>query len=711
VIAALGEYNERVSVQFVTDRLFDVIGASPQLGDNPRTDHANGSAEPWVVLSYDWWSTRWGGDPSVIGRSIRIGRGLVRVIAVAAPEFRGTRPGERIEAWLPARHRLMLGDEPPDSRGEDRARLYEVIARSRDAGARNQLETTLQRLIRTREDAGDAPSGQLIATMRGAAPGFAELRARHLLSLVVLCFLFASLVVVLTCVSVAQMSVARTLGRQHEFAVQTALGAGRWQIAAPVIVEQAGVALVAAMAGLCTSWIVLGVVLRKAGAVAMSAMPDASTLAVTIAAAVVTIGIVGVVPALHAARLEPALVLRRTAGVGGVWRAKSRRVFIGVQVLLAVILLTLAAAFGRAAIRQQRAALGFVPSARVTIAAVELGSDDSSDGTIGTRWQRVAVALRSERGVGGVALAERLPGDRVISEAFAVRPSSGSQRVVSASRTAVTSQYFAILQIPILAGAVFGDEAAEHSAGVAVVNTSFARLLGGEAEALGSYVQDGNAGGPWMRVIGVVADTPPIGVDDESTPVMYLPAAQLVSLQRTVRIVAAASAGDRGPIAGALRRALNASAPRGVMYDIRSLSSYVADARSARRTGAVLLGTLAIVALAIAAAGCYGSAAFAAAHRAREAGIRAALGATRGRIFLSFMLDGAVAVLVSAVVGVGIGIVLVGALATQFSALAQVELVVFLGVGLGTIAVAFCAAIRPNWAVASTAPADSLRDE
>jgi predicted permease len=711
IVVTFGEERERVSVQFVTDGYFDALGARTVLGQLPR-GRSDGAAahQTWIVLSHKWWTTRFGSDAQIIGRTARVGALVGRVAAVVPDEFVGLLRGVPVQAWGPERDYSAMRNEPGPPVDDVRDRFLIPFVRSARREVSAELNAGLQLLMRARIDAGYAEPGELQARVHGAAPGLAELKSRGGLTPIALGFAFTIAIVVLTCANLAQMAIARTVQRQHQIAVQVAMGASAMRVTLPLIAEHALVAFAGTAAGLFTSWWVLSAVMRVNGLADVRTAPDLFTVAAALLMAILTTGIVSAVPAWRAARTAPIAVLRKTSGIGGVWSVRSRRALVGVQVMLAALLLAGAAAFTRSAQRLEATPLGFVPSPNVLVAGFDAGSEYASMYSIGQTWERLALALADGNDLRFVALIERLPNDPPTPTQFTVRIPGGGDEVITSSRLAVSGDYFGALQIPVLAGALLPASALPNGELVAVVSETFARRIGGISKALGAFVQEGIAGGPSSRVIGVVRDVRPPGSSSTAWPLVYVRASHTPSLAPAARIVATSTDGRGGQqLESTVRRAFGRVAPSGVVFDQRSLSAYVDASLSSYRAAAVLMSAFGMISLMIAAAGCYGTASFVAAHRTREAGIRAALGASKLTLLKELMSEGALTAVGATMSGLIVAAVVVRLLATQFQGLADVEWTVFAGVGCVTVLIAVVSALGPNWAAASRQPANALR--
>ena len=705
-VAVLPDGRERVFVQYVTDGYFDALRVQPALGNMPhRRDSLAGDAGVWAVISHGWWVSRFAADSQIVGRAVRIGSDAANIVAVAPPGFAGLVTGPVVHAWLASRE--------PQSAIEERDRSLRIIARGASATASPQLMTALGRLAEERRLGGDALRSELRPRVRGASPGIAELRAHGILTVTLLGFAFALAIVVLTCINLAQMAFAKALARRHQTAIQLSLGARRRHVLLPIVCEQAMVPLVATSGGLAGAWWVLRQILARAGMSEVQVTPDLPVVGAALAIATLVMIAVSVVPVIFVARTDASAMLRTTASVGGVWGMIPRRALIGAQVLVASVLLSCAVAFVRSAQLVAARPTGVVASNTTVVASLDFGDESGTHFPNVDTWARVATRVGAQHGIDAIGLAERLPLDRGVLIPFAIRGQSGAgedRRL--AVRTAIAGDFFEALGMPLLAGSSFPDGLRGDAERVAVVSAAFAATLGGPRAALDVFIQEGDAGGPWTRVIGVVRDVDRASGSSTTPVAVYVPAVQTSAIVPTPRVVVVPRAGVTSVQAiGALRRGVEEATGAGAVYDERTLTAYVDGALAARRLGGGLLTALGLLALAIAATGCYGSAAFTAAQRTREAGVRAALGANRLTLLRQFSADGLYPAAVGALCGMVAGIVSVRALSAYFEGLGEVEWLLFPIVACASLALAAVSAIRPTWAVASVDPATALRAE
>ncbi|HEU4628988.1 MAG TPA: ABC transporter permease [Gemmatimonadaceae bacterium] len=658
---------EQHATALVSGNYFGVLGLRPTLGRllGPQDDAAPG-ASPSVVLGHDYWTSRFGGDPDVVGRTIRIGGSPFTIVGVAPRGFRGTELVSAPDLWVPmAMHRslslpLISSPEALETRF---LTLFSVVGRLRDDVTSAQAAAELNAVFAQIQRESPAPEfrmgGPPPATPISVLPA-AEGAVRHdrdsLVRFVRLLLGTVVLTLLLACVNVANLLLVRGAERAAELGIRVALGAARRRIVRQLFVESLLLALGGAAAGLVVGALTMRLLsaFTLPGGIALDRVGlalDGRVLAFTIVLAVLTAVAFGLVPALRAARVDPASAMR-AQGARATRRAP-RGVLLGVQVAISLVLLVGAALFLRSVRAGLATDIGFDPR---PLAAISMEPRLSGFETAQQLELYRDAMTRAGRipGVTAVAAATHVPLARLVFLPFGAGPDGatgpdGKPVKMTAGVVSVTPGYFATLGVPLRAGRDFTAADDEDAPDVAILNESAARAFFGDAPAVGGQLT--MWGDARYTVVGVVRDTKYESVRDEAVPSVFRPLAQESGIGG-VSIIARAADPERAPaVLAALREAVRAADPSVPLRDARLVARQIDAVLMPQRFGATLLSIFALVALAISAVGIHGTVAYTVSQRTTEIGIRGALGAQRGDILRLVLRRTAVALVLGALTG------------------------------------------------------------
>ncbi len=626
-----GDRPEELLLSRVTASIFDVLGVAPRIG---RT-FSSAEGAHLLVLSYELWQRRFGGDPAVVGRALTLDGQPYTVTGVMPPRF-GV-PGAAVEAWAPLELRA----------GDDRGRRFlRVLGRLRPGAtldaARTDLETVAARLQALHPDT----NGGWSVTVRALHQAIVgpELRQALLLLLGVVAF-----VLVIACANVAHLALVRGARREREMAIRVALGAGRLRLVGQLLAESVLIAAAGGALGLLVAAWSLDV-LRAAAPVALPRLEevriDARVLAFAAAISLAAAALFGLAPALQGTRGEAASrALREGREAIGGGRARLRGAIVGVEMALAVVVTSGSLLMMRSFLRLQAVDPGFDAAG---VAAVPLAPAPHAyaDGpAVVAFYDAVLEKARSLPGVRGASLVSSAPFSGPNSAnvvALEGRPVERAQ-APDADFRIVAPGYFAALGIPLLRGRDLGPHDGAKAPPVAVVNEAMARRFWPRKNPIGQRFRLGEvASGPWITVVGVVGNALYRDLEaPETRPMLYLPHA--AAGDRTMTLIVRA-APDAGALADSLRQAVWSVDKSVPLPAVRSLEDVLSAALAERRFNASLFALFAALAIALAAVGVYGVVSHFVALRRPEIGIRVALGASPRAIALFVLRHGGTAV-------------------------------------------------------------------
>ena len=614
----------------VSANYFDVLGVRPAAGRFFRTaDESSGEAV--VVLDNGLWKSRFGADPAILGRTIRL-NGVPFTVAGIAPEgFRGTGFGVFPDVWVTigAWPRLVTG---PMARMDMHSRNWgwlRVVGRRESGVSIRQAETSLVTLLRrdasAHGEAFDAPKWSVVPSARVAAGMGQEVSPARVFGILAGAVAAALLI---ACANLANLLLARAAGRDREIAIRQALGAGRVRLMREMLAESVVLAVAGGAAGLLVASWVLSILTRAPlpGGITLSLFrPElgARTLIFALGLSAATGIAFGLLPALRASRVTISHALKFSAATL-VPRTRAKAILVGAQVALCLALLATAGLLTRSLSKALAIDLGLRPEG-VTLADINFGLGRFDAARAAAFAEDLPRRLVSRTGVAAAAWTAMVPlsGDRSIEtfDAEGYVPPDGKRPVVNAE--VVSPGFFRALAIPLAAGRDFGPEDRADAPQVALVNEAFAKRYWPGADPIGRRITMEVP----RTVVGVVRDFRFGGLTEPVEPQAFSPIAQtsgaaLAGMTLVVRTDASPAAAA-GLVRDEIRR-LDVAIP---LSGIRPFDEIVAARLFPQRAGAALLGLFGVLSLLLAAFGIYAVVSWSARRQTREVGIRMALGA------------------------------------------------------------------------------------
>jgi len=699
---------ERVRPLEVTTSFFTAIGVVPALGRDFRAGEDTDGQDRVVLLSDGLWRSRFGADPSIVGRTVAFNGNTFEIVGVLPAAF-----------WWPTRPDvvvpLALSDHDRTLRG---AHFLEAVGRLRDgasmADAREELRIIGARLARAfpAENANHAPN---LRSIRDAFVG--DIRPALLVLLGAV-----GTVMLIACANVAMLVLARAVGRQKELALRRAIGATRARIVRQMLTESVIIALAGGGVGLLVATWSLGV-LRAVMPTSFAGLPgiadvtiDARVLTAALVASLATGVLFGIVPALVSTdtRLSTTLNEESRGSAGGV-RASRLRAALVVAELASSLVLLAGAAFLIVSFRNLlEVAPGFEPT-RLTVARVALPWSRYGDHARTVAFfDALFDRMGGMPGVRSVAATSSLPFDGPDSrlDLEIDRPPIEFPFPVRAHPRLVSSGYFRTMGIRLVRGREFTERDAATSPRVVILNESAARRYWPGGDPIGRRVSLG-APDDWREVVGIVADTRHEGLDADVEPAAFLPQRQVFTslggaFERAMTIVVRAD-GDVAQVAAALRAAAAAIDSQVPIGSPRAMDDVIGDTMAPRRLNLWLVSAFAALALLLTAAGLYGVMAYLVAQRTHEIGVRMALGAYRASV-LAMMLRQIGALTVAGLgIGVAGAVVLTRAAAGLLFGVTANDPAIYIGVSAILALVALAAVAVPSARATRIAPLQALR--
>jgi len=699
------ERAQRLNGRRVTGNFFWVLGVSPAIGREFTDDDDRPKTAALAIVSDAYWRTKLGADPSVVGQTIRLDDVAHTIVGVMPRDFQYIRPYDVFTSMGPSSGTGELLDRGNHNGFYALGRLKAGVTVE---SAANELRTIAAALER---EYPNTNSGITVRANRLADRLVEDVR----LTLLAL-FGAVGFLLLIACVNVANLLVARGAARQHELAVRAALGGGRARLASQLLVESTLISVAGGALGVAVAaWL-----LRALVAAAPEGIPriadvrlDGPTLLFALIAAALCGIVFGALPAFQASGVggQHALVRGRAAG----FAARSHRLRRGLMVVetaLALMLLAGAGLMMRTLHELTRVETGFKADHLLTTRFVLAGDQWTRDKRV-VFFDDLQSRLRALPGVTNAAFAFSLPIDGSNWNSIFIvgdKPVPERAQLPSAAFTPVSAGYFETMEMRLVRGRVFDRTDSATSPKVTVINESLAKRLWPGEDAIGKRLKQGwpENPNPWREVVGIVADVKFNGVTADTPMQSYLPLAQEPT--RGVAIVAR-TPGDPAALGPAIEGAVQQVNKELPLYEMRTMDDMFGDSIARQRLSMLVFVMFAAVALTLASVGLYGVVAHGVTERMHEIGVRIALGAEQHHVVGMVIRQG----LSMALVGTAIGVVgalalsrwiqslLFGVTATDPATLGAVIAVLL------TVALVACSV--PAWRATRVDPTNALRAE
>jgi putative ABC transport system permease protein len=701
---------EELPTQVVSANFFDLLGVSATLGRTFTPEEGEAGHDQVVVLSQGLWKRRFGGDPAIIGKTIKLSGQDFTVVGIAPPDLQllikqGSLTGKQAELWMPATF-------SPNSRVR-RGRYMTAIARLKPGVTLAQAQAEMDGIAgHLEEQYVDFNTGWGVNLVPLQNQLVGAIRPALLVLLGAVAF-----VLLIACANVANLLLARAATRQREIAIRTALGARRGRIVRQLLTEAT---VLAALGGALGLWLAMwGVDLLLALAPKdLTGLKDVGidyrVLGFTMAVSVLTGVLFGLAPALEASRPN----LNESLKEGGRGAATGRRshrwrnVFVVVEVALALVLLIGAGLMIRSFARLQSVDPGFdannLLTVRLLLPVSKYGQDPQRIAFFKQLAERVQ-ALPGVRSAGAISYLPFTGGGAATSIDIEGRPAPPPGQQLVGDVRVVDGGYFRTMGIPLLQGRTFTEREQTQESHVVMINETMARDFFPGEDPIGHRVRIAmkNENVP-SEIIGVVRDVRHVGLETPARAMTYWPYPELAYSGLTL-VVRAES--EPLALAEAVRREVLALDKDQPIADVSTMEQLLSDSVSRARFSALLLGVFAAVALLLAAVGIFGVMSYGVSERTHEIGVRMALGAQASHVLTLVVRQGMALTLIGIVIGLGAAFGLTRVMASLLYGVSATDPVTFVAISLLLASVALLACYLPARRATKVDPMIALRYE
>ena len=690
----------------ITFNAFATLGVAPALGRGFLEEEDRAGAERVVVISDAFWRQRLNTDPNVLGSTISVDGRQATIVGVMPPRFHF--PGAA-QLWFPA-----AAPNTPQSRGQHSYAVFGRLAAGATIATADREMAAIARQLETDYPALNAKRGARVESMVEAIVGDVRPALLVLLGSV-------GLVLLIVCVNVANLFLARAAARTREVAVRTALGAGRSRLARQFLTESVVVTAIGAALGVVVAYYGSKLLVARAPRTIPRAEEigiDATVLLFVLALSVITAFLFGVLPALQMSRGVPIAALREggRGTRGGVARRGLRHALVVSEVALAVVLVVGAALLVKSFWKMQQVNPGFVPD-RMLVVQVRLPQSRYAGYADGDRVRAFYTDLQSRLAarpeVQSVAVAMQHPMAPGWTSSFTIDgrqpPPTGQEP--EASIRPVSPGYFRAVGAKLLRGREIRESDGVGAPGVVVINEAFAQLHFPNEDPIGRRI---NRGSWWQgmpaqfEIIGLVADERFNGARASADPATYFSLSQFTMNDNWVLVRTRNDPKGFIPTLRQMVWAIDRDLP---LESVQTMDEVLGESVADSRFNMALLALFAVVALLLAAIGIYGVLSFMVAQRTGEIGIRMALGAQRSSVLRLVVGSGLMLALTGVAIGTAAAVLATRALARLVFGVSTTDLGVFASVALVLTTVAVTAALVPALRASRVDPLVALRSE
>ncbi len=707
-----GTETVRATVVLASGNLFSTLGQSAAVGRLfARSDDRAPAGESEVVFAYNFWRAQLGADPSVVGRLVRLNGSPFRVLGVAAPNFAGGQKGWVPDAFVPLGDTRALLRMVPDSLGGG---LY-VSARLKPGVTLAMANADVMRLARQIAAERGAPNPNEAVIRVRPARGITEEGRTPVTMAAVFAQVVALLVLLIACANVGNLMLGRSARRRREIGIRLAIGARQRRLVQQFLTEGSVLAIGGAGAALLmTSWAtgLLSGVVPADLAIHFDFAVDSRVLVYTLGAAVVTVLLFALAPALVSVR-QAAQAVRDDARWASPRGVRLRSALLMVQIALGSVLLVGALLFARSLARAQTIDPGF-PTANLVDVRVELGQGRYTEQTGTAFYDRVIERIRAMPGVASAAIGRLTPLTGSNSQTTYFREGDPAPAAITDEQllyfNRVGPGYFGTMQIPIVRGREFAATDRPGAPQVVVVSATLAGRLWPNESAIGKRISMQSPDGPWLEVVGVAHDVKFTSLSEPPINFVYLPSLQGFHDEIVIE-VRAVDGSNLGALGGRLGEAVRGLDPVIAPPIVRPTAENMRVVLIPARIGASLMAVLGGIAALLAGLGMFGVTSYLVAQRTREIGVRMALGARPAHVLRSVLGGTARLLAIGGAIGVVAALGFGRLIASQLYGVSAADPVTFIAVPLALAIVALVAGYVPARRALNVDPTVAMRAE
>ncbi|HEY7286685.1 MAG TPA: ABC transporter permease [Vicinamibacterales bacterium] len=719
--------------EVVTGNYFRVLGVPAFAGRTLLPEDDSPNAARVAVVSYRYWQRELGSPSSVAGRTLRLRGVPFEIVGVTPASFTGMVPILSPELWVPVSASLDvepvgMHDVVPSPTGSNRLerrgdRWMFMRGRLKPGRTPEQARANLA-IIATRltSEYPTTNKDREVSVRPTRDVHFHPAADPQIMPIAGGLMVVVALVLLIACLNVASMLLARASGRQREIGIRLAIGAGRGRLIRQLVTETLVLSALGAIAATLLAWWVT----KLASAISLpSLIPfafnlriDSRVLLFTLVTTVVAAMVAGLVPALMASRPNLVAELRGEQSSLG---AAGRRWTLGDalvagQMSITAVLLVVAALLTRSVLAAQRANLGF-PVDRIALVSVDASQLRYSRERVEQFFDQVTARIRALSGVEAVGLTTRPPFSVNYNrwEIWIPAIHQPGEKGTVVDVTNVSSDYFKAMDVPIVAGRTFSDDDRADTPRVAVVNEAMARKFWPNQSAIGQTFRSRNSEGPIFQIVGVAADHKVTNVGEPPTPFLHVSRRQQPNAYSAI---IARTRGDAGALLRDMRREIHAVEPTLAFLENQTMVDEVGMTLFPVRASAWLVSAIGLVAMLLAAVGLYGVIAYSVARRTREIGIRMALGAGSTTVVGSVMRQGLLIAALGLMAGVAAAVIVLYLVSTfapwAIDGLYGIRVsdpASWFSAAAILLAVSLVANLIPAWRAARVHPSEALRTE